>query len=352
MTWLGHPPSSQYVCHQGRNEAQHSFYAGYLLLEYIDPSQGQMLSDTWGEKSGDEHLRTNLYRSLARILLTVARVPLPRIGAFRLDDEGRLSLANRPLSFDFVTMENERIPLDIPRDTTYSSVDSFVLEVLSTHDSRLLHQPNGTTSLYDGVYQAAGLAAARTVFPYILRHDLRRGPFTFNFTDLHQSNIFVDKEWNITKLIDLEYSCSYPLEFQQPPYWLSSQSVDRINEEEYEKHWSKFVAVLAEEERKLCDREHETSLSSVMQQSWQSGAFWVSLAVTSPTGFCKLFYKHILPHLSLSEEMHSECYLLLMKLWRPDSSQIISAKELDKKEYDRKLEEAFLGNDAESSPET
>jgi hypothetical protein len=38
--------------------------------------------------------------------------------------------------------------------------------------------------------------------PRMMQH--RHGPFPLQLTDLHASNIFVDEDWNITCLIDLE----------------------------------------------------------------------------------------------------------------------------------------------------
>ena len=36
------------------------------------------------------------------------------------------------------------------------------------------------------------------------------GPFVLQLTDLHSSNIFVDDDWNIVAIIDLEFMCALP----------------------------------------------------------------------------------------------------------------------------------------------
>lgn len=36
------------------------------------------------------------------------------------------------------------------------------------------------------------------------------GPFVLQLTDLHSSNIFVDDDWNIVAIIDLEFTCALP----------------------------------------------------------------------------------------------------------------------------------------------
>ncbi len=76
--------------------------------------------------------------------------------------------------------------MDIPRDLTYSSTDSYVIDTLNClHDSRLRHQPNGVNDMGDCIYQMSALAAMKAASSLVLRRDLRRGPFIFSLTDLH-----------------------------------------------------------------------------------------------------------------------------------------------------------------------
>lgn len=72
---------------------------GYLLIEII--TSGEMLLSSWDEKRHDEQLQHNLQRDVARIMLSLARIPLPCIGLFRLDENGYVSLVNRPLNLHF-----------------------------------------------------------------------------------------------------------------------------------------------------------------------------------------------------------------------------------------------------------
>lgn len=124
---------------------------GYILIEYIEESVGRMLSDTWSGKRHDDRLRGNLCRSLSRILLSITRTPIPCIGSFVIDSNGHLRRTNRPLSLQMQELENQNIPTDMPRNYTYTTVDSYVLDVLRLHDNRLLHQPNAINHLSDYV---------------------------------------------------------------------------------------------------------------------------------------------------------------------------------------------------------
>lgn len=170
LSWLGKPVPSNYCPH--RNTSQ--FFidgvvgAGYILVEFIESTQGAMLSNTWKEGQHDLKLRINLLRDLSRIFLSLCRLPLPRIGSFIIDDGGFLCLANRPLSVEIQQLENEKIPTDIPRDYTYSTVDSYVIDILGIHDNRFRHQPNAVNNLGDCAYQLSILTAMRTIFSRFL----------------------------------------------------------------------------------------------------------------------------------------------------------------------------------------
>lgn len=202
-------------------------------MDYIEEAKGKMLSETWEEQRHRDDLRSNLFRALSRTILSLARVPLPRIGSFTVGDDGLVTLTTRPLTLELQHLENECIPVDMPRDLTYATTDAYVLDLLACHDSRLRHQPNAVNDQPDCLSQMSALTVMETVIYHFFHHSLRQGPFVFTLTDLHQSNIFVDDDWNITCLVDLEWACSRPIEMQHPPFWLTANAVDRIDEPLY-----------------------------------------------------------------------------------------------------------------------
>lgn len=91
-------------------------------------------------------------------------------------------------------LENEGIPIDIARDVTYSTVESYTADLLHIHDSRLQSQPNAVNDVSDCSIQMATLTAMRAVLPVFFSREFQRGPFIFSLTDLHQSNILVDND--------------------------------------------------------------------------------------------------------------------------------------------------------------
>ncbi|KAK1138536.1 hypothetical protein N8T08_002422 [Aspergillus melleus] len=265
-----------------------------------------MLSNTWMEKQHNTDLRRMFFRDLFRILLSLSRTPLPCIGSFIIDREGFLALSNRPLSKELQELENEEIPTGISRDYTYLSVESYMADILAVHDSRLRSQPNAVNNLQDCGYQMLAPAAMRTILPLFLCRNLRRGPFAFMLTDLHQSNIFVDEKWHITCLVDREWACSRPVQIIEPPYWLTNQGVDEVDVEGFDKLRQELMIIMCAEEAEqygediLRDPEGTPlRTSEIMEQAWKTGTFWYSLALSSPTGPFRLFYEHIQPLLSM-----------------------------------------------------
>ncbi|KAJ5374603.1 hypothetical protein N7517_006609 [Penicillium concentricum] len=98
---------------------------------------------------GDKTRRQTLFGDIAKIMLSLDRVKLPRIGSLTLDDDGLIELKNRPLTLRLQTFENEDIPT-IPRNSTYHSVEPYILDLLQLHDNRIHHQPNAIHNLNDG----------------------------------------------------------------------------------------------------------------------------------------------------------------------------------------------------------
>jgi hypothetical protein len=107
----------------------------YLLLEYVE--DGNMLSDSYALHRHDATRRTDIFRDLAKIQLILSRKTFPRIGLLTINDDGTLSLTNRPLTLEICQLENENIPVDVPRTETYSTVDTYVHDLLWLHDNRL-----------------------------------------------------------------------------------------------------------------------------------------------------------------------------------------------------------------------
>lgn len=211
-----------------------------------------MLSHFWEEFRHDKTHRTTLFWDLARIILSLNKLPLTSIGSLTLDNQGYITLTNRPLTQRIQLLENEGLPISIGRNSTYTTVEPYPLDILNCHDSCICQQPNPVHDLDDGQQQFSDLTIMRAVFHHFTQPIYRHGPFGFTLTDLRQSNIFVDKGWNITSLIDLEWECSLSIQLQCPPYWLSGKAIDQMEHGEpldtFQELVSKYFEVFEQEE--------------------------------------------------------------------------------------------------------
>jgi hypothetical protein len=321
-------------------------------MEYIEPTHGKMLSESWEELRHDQDRRGNLFNDLSRIILSLTQFPLPRIGSFTIDDGGILSLSNRPLTYQLHHLENEGVQTNISRDFTYSTTEAYLLDLLACHDNRLRHQPNSIRDEYDGRAQMAALTAMRAMYPSFIRRDLRHGPFVFNLTDVHPSNIFVDDDWHVKCLVDLEWPCSLPIEMLHPPFWLTSRGVDQLERGEhldaYSRIHEEFMAAFENEERLFppppaAVKRSALYCSEIMRRGWNDGNFWYFHSLNSPKGLYNVFLGHIQPKFEESHGASAMFDQIVAPYWGTNAAEVISAKLKEKEAYDTRLQNAFKG---------
>ncbi|PYH74510.1 uncharacterized protein BO88DRAFT_439965 [Aspergillus vadensis CBS 113365] len=301
---------------------------GYLLMEYVGNTDTVMLSESWDKSRHDHKRRSNLFRGLSRIIISLAQSPFNRIGSLTMNNQGNIKLTNRPLTLRLHQLENESIPTNVDRDLTYSTSDSYYMDLLSCHDSRLP----------DGEAQMSALTIMRALLPHFTCRDYRRGPFIMTLTDLHQSNIFVDRDWNIKSLVDLEWTCSLPIEMLRPPYWLTSRGVDQIYGEHldtFSDMHAEFMHVFDQEEQAYAGEAgaRALNLTSIMKKGWGIGNFWYFHALETPKGLYNIF----------SGSHTTKFERTISPYWAPDVQEFLDGKMNDKEVYEGHLRDAFAG---------
>lgn len=209
------------------------------------------------------------------------------------------------------------------------------------YDSRIRRQPNSVNDEDDARAQMANLAAMRALLPHFTDRKLRQGPFLYRLTDLHQSNIFVDSNWRIKCLVDLEWACSLPAETLRPPYWLTGRPVDDLIGEHHEASnntYHEFVDIFEEEK----SMNHDCSYrSSIMRKSWEIGAFWYFHALDSPKGLFNIFRDHIQPLFSESHRSDPDYPRIVSEYWAKDMEEVVAAKLRDRETYESALRRRF-----------
>jgi len=315
-------------------------------MDYIDEPEVQMLSSTWNKVPYQPDKTATFHRDLSRIMLSLSQCPLPRIGSWTIDSNGVLQLSNRPLGLRLHQLENAGIPTNIGRNLTYPSTDSYYLDLLSCHDSRILHQPNSIDDEEDGRAQMANLSIMRALLPHFTDREFRQGPFFYRLTDLHPSNIFVDNQWHIKYIIDLEWACSLPAETLRPPYWLTGRAVDDLlgeNLDTFSKAYDEFLEIFEEEELRYPPLFNACSYrTNIMRKGWKIGNFWYFHALDSPKGLFNLFRDHIQPRFAASQsDDPSDFSRIVSEYWAVDTKDVIGEKLKDKETYENELRLRF-----------
>lgn len=239
--------------------------------------------------------------------------------------------------------ENEGIPTDIPRHRTYTQVEPYLSDLLTFQDNKIRYQPNAVQSEADGKMQLAALAALRATMHHFIRPECRDGPFFLRLTDLHQNNIFVDEDWNIQTVIDLEWAHTVPQEMHLPPFWLSSRkALDCFDDEaaitDFEAILEEYWTIYETEERK---RNGTVVQAPLQRDVWARGSFWYFEALRVPRGMYTLFNRHIQP---LYNKEHPDRKIfddVFYWYWGFGAQDLIDKKLRDKEEYVARVREAF-----------
>lgn len=281
-----------------------------------------------------------MLRGMARIILSLARIPQPRIGSFQFHNDCTVTLTNRPLTCSTMILENDGTPRVMSPNDTYSCTEPFVADMLNMHDNRLLSNPNAIDDEQECRSQMATRTLLRCLVHHFISRERRNGPFLLQFTDLHASNLFVDQDWNITCLVDLEWVCALPSEMISAPYWLSGVGIEEITEE----HLENYKGIVQEFIRIVRDTGSETHghcsmLAGIMRDMWDSQGIWCWYCLESVNAMYFLAADHICPRFSTAFSENTE--QILSGLYCEDSDKVVAKKVEDQNRYVRELRGLF-----------
>ncbi len=310
-----------------------------MVLEWVGEEHGQMLGKTWDDHKDDATYRKTFFRDLSKIMLSLASIPQPQIGSFRLNMDGTITLSSRPVIASMMILENGTAPRTMATDKTFRSSQSYASAMLDFHDQRFLAQPNAAFDEGDCLFQMTVQTILRLHADRYISQDYNYGPFVLQHTDLHAANIFVDANWNITCLIDLEWICSLPVDMLDVPYWLTGGSIDEICGGQYNifnEVRQEFMSVWVEVEREL-GNSHNFTLSQVMERTWQSDAIWFWHSLTSINAMYRLVMERLCPVLP-----NDDIQKTIAQFWsKEDRDEIVKRKLKDKEKYDQDLKLLF-----------
>ena len=306
---------------------------GYLLIPFVE--NGRLLSEVF-ETEDSPWRRENLYRDLSRIMIQLAQVQHHQIGSLTVTEVGEIQITNRPLFLRLQWLENEGIETNIARDKTYDCALSYWLDLLNGHDNRLKTQPNSLTDKDDGQKQMAALQMMRERMHHLLDSCSNKMGFFLTMTDPTKANFFVDEEWHITAMIDLDGACFWPIEMLHPPMWLTDKAIDELVEEDeqrFEVERTGFMKVFREEERII----GENHLSDRMDLNWTRGSCWCGIILGNTSAAYNLIRQHFIPRFNDLRDFDST-YDSKAKAWTEDWDGFIQKKLEDLKGYRKQLE--------------
>ncbi|RMD44981.1 hypothetical protein DV735_g102, partial [Chaetothyriales sp. CBS 134920] len=310
------------VVHWGTSEENPLGLGPFIVMEYVDHEMD--LSDALNtpglaiqdrpilDPDIDEARLELLYAQCADVLLQLSTLRLPRIGSVVLVGDGskdNWEVAQRPLSYG----ANELVRLGtLPRsklphpDETFTSASTYLNALADLHLAHLIHQRNDAVDSADDCRRRY---IARLLFCKLARQgrltaggtDL--GPFILWCDDLRPANILINEHLQIAGVVDWEFTYAAPVEFSHaPPWWLLVEQPEYWPEgieawtEAYERRLQTFLKVLREREDRAIEGgrlQDKDRLSAPMQQSWESGDFWVMYAARKSFAFDAVFWKKI-----------------------------------------------------------
>lgn len=311
---------------------------GYMLIDFVNT--GSMLSYTWQEGKHNAAKTARLYTGLSQIMLSLASQPQHQIGSLRYNKDGSVSLSNRPMLCAQNILENEGAPR---MEGLYSSSGQFLQALQDGRANNFASQLHAVHDEEDCRLQMAQMVLLRSIVPKAF--DLEyTGPFFLQFTDLHHSNIFVDSDWNITGIIDLEFMCSLPPDMLSVPYRFGVDYIDSASEqiEDFTAMYDSFVQNFSAVEKKR-NKEQTAPLANAMHQALRSGTYWINHCFTSIDGMSSLVEGHIFPMFGFDQTVEEEeaFYKSLSHFWSPDSEQFVQRKLAERVQYNLDLQTHF-----------
>lgn len=276
------------------------FVEGVTLSDILrDPTDVRKL---WLNPNIDTKILDTVYEQIADFMLQLYQLNFSGIGPISNDAEsGSWSVNGRPLTYSMNELVASTFyPVDKLPSTTFNSSTDYFQSLAQVHLTHLRTQRNFCSSVEAAkeMYVSHHLFA-QLVSKYVVND---RGPFKLFCDDFRCQNMLVDPETlRITAVLDLEYTNAMPEQYvSESPWWLLLVGPEaylfrgRTIEEfkaAYEPRLEQFVGAMQRVERAKGLTIDETSLSSLMLESWHTKRFWFNFAMRKSIDVDVLFRK-------------------------------------------------------------
>lgn len=166
-----------------------------------------------------------------------------------------------------------------------------------------MNDSNATNDEADCRRHMAAKTVLRAVTHNYLNKSYRHGPFLVRLTDITIPNIFVDKDWNFTGIVDLEWLCAMPPESLNVRAWLGNGwALEQIKDEhvdEFDTVRKEFMEAFTEEQNKTY---HTLAwpLAQILEENWKTRGLWFWSCLWTVNAATYLVEDQIVPHFLLA----------------------------------------------------
>lgn len=244
------------------------------------------------------------YREMAAIVLDLSKHEFDSIGALEENERG-FFITRRPLTFNMnELMGSANLPEEAFPSNTFRSATNYFKSLAMQH---LLHLRLQQRDAVRNEEDCRRKFTARCLFLEITKElctEHPEGPFRLYCDDLRPSNVLIDLDASrASGVIDWEFTYATPAEFTWvAPWWLLLQSPEDWEGDlnlfltRYSPRFHTFLEVLSEHESKLIEQQllsESQRLSPRMEDSMETGLFWVCLAARYNSMFDEIYWTFI-----------------------------------------------------------
>lgn len=298
-----------------------------------------MVVHNWDDKLEDPICRKRLLTGMTKIILEMAKVPQPKIGSFRFNNDCTISLDSRAMFAATAILEGQGTPRTIAEGHTYTCTEPFVADLITFLDGNLTSDVSAADAETDCRSQMATRTFLRAVAHHFIKKEYRDGPFVMQLTDLNPGNFFVDDDWNITCLFDLEWVCALPPEALSAPYWVTGCSIDGLTGDalvKFDEVRQEFMEILREKEAEYT---LTWPLASVMEEMWATSGVWFWHSLTSVDAAYWMISHHLSENFAVV--MTTDVDKTMSRLWSADADNAVETKVREFEEYAKDVQRLF-----------
>ncbi|KAJ5952132.1 uncharacterized protein N7479_010545 [Penicillium vulpinum] len=283
----------------------------YVVMSFLEGVPlSQLLKDPSSEgrpvlnpQISDRSLK-RAYREMAALVLELSKHEFDSIGAIEENEKG-FFVARRPLTFNMnELMLSANLPEEVFPSHTFRSTTDYFKALAMQHLFHLRLQQRDAVSSEEDCRRKF---TARCLFLDITKKLFTKypeGPFRLYCDDLRPSNILIDLDaFRVSGIIDWEFTYAAPAEFTWvAPWWLLLQSPEDwegdLNQflTRYTPRLYTFLECPKDHEDKLIEQNflsESQRLSPRMENSMETGLFWVCLAARYSSMFDEIYWTFI-----------------------------------------------------------